>query len=205
MQSSEIDAFDMAAELEADDPIFLPSAFWSDLNDKNRRMLEEEGLANFKRTVSQNYFNWLIADRKSPLFRHVFRQWCRRPNLLPLLTRLRETRRLRINTVDDRVELSATQRHIYRLYVCFVWMIMRRLDHHRLRLKVAEPEIGNPFPLRCGGKLLSQDLATSIMECNVLADLTEGVAAPRIGEISAGYGRLAYTYGERTIGPILHL
>src|SRR5262245_11584567 len=61
-------------------------AFWHDLNDKNRRMLEEEGLADFKRTVSQNYFNWLITDRKSDLFRHAFRQWCRRPNLLPLLT-----------------------------------------------------------------------------------------------------------------------
>jgi hypothetical protein len=56
MRSSEVAAIDMAAELEADDPVFLPSAFWCDLNDKNRRMLEEEGLANFKRTVSQNYF-----------------------------------------------------------------------------------------------------------------------------------------------------
>jgi hypothetical protein len=90
VRSSEVAATDMAAELEADDPVFLPSAFWRDLNDKNRRMLEEEGLANFKRTVSQNYFNWLVADRKSHLFRHALRQWCRRPNLLPLLSRLEE-------------------------------------------------------------------------------------------------------------------
>jgi putative sugar O-methyltransferase len=200
VRSSEVAALDMAAELEADDPVFLPSAFWRDLNDKNRRMLEEEGLGNFKRTVSQNYFNWLVADRKSHLFRHAFRQWCRRPNLLPLLTRLEETRRLRTNTADGRVELSARERHTYRLYVCFVWTIMRRLDRHRLRLRVAEPEIGNPFPLRCGRKLLTQDLATSIMECNVLADLTEGVSAPRIGELGAGYGRVAHAYASSLPG-----
>jgi putative sugar O-methyltransferase len=170
MRTSEVAAIDMAAELEADDPVFLPSAFWRDLNDKNRRMLDEEGLANFKRTVSQNYFNWLVADRKSDLFRHAFRQWCRRPNLLPLVTRLEETRRLRLNTVDGRVELTATQR------------------------------VGNPFPLRCGRKLLSQDLATSIIECNVLADLTEGVSAPRIGEVGAGYGRVAHAYASSLPG-----
>jgi hypothetical protein len=42
VRSSEVAALDMAAELEADDPVFLPSVFWHDLNDKNCRMLEEE-------------------------------------------------------------------------------------------------------------------------------------------------------------------
>jgi putative sugar O-methyltransferase len=45
-----------------------------------------------------------------------------------------------------------------------------------------------------GRKLLSQDLATSIIECNVLADLTRGVPSPRIAEVGAGYGRVAQTY-----------
>lgn len=198
---SEISAFHaMMSELEADDPVFLPSAFWRDLNAKNLRMLEAEGLANFKRTVSQNYFNWFIADAKHPLFRHAFQQWCRRPNVLPLLTHLGETQGLRLTTTDDRVKLSRFQRHLYRLYVCFVWTIMTGLDSHRLRFKVVEPEIGNPFRVRCGGKLLSQDLATSIIECNVLATLTDGVPAPRIAEIGAGYGRVAHTYASALAG-----
>ncbi len=52
----------MLEELRVADPVFLPSGFWADLNDKNRKMLEAEGLSNFKRTVAQNYFSWLIVD-----------------------------------------------------------------------------------------------------------------------------------------------
>jgi putative sugar O-methyltransferase len=191
----EIDAFNaMVSELEADDPVFLPSAFWRDLNSKNTRMLEAEGLANFKRTVSQNYFNWLIDDPKHPLIRHAFRQWCQRPNLLPFLSWLKETQRLRFTTSDNRVELTRRQQHMYRLYVCFVWTIMTGFDHHRLRFKVNEPEVGNPFRVRYCGRLLSQDLATSIIECNLIADLSKEVVKPRIAEIGAGSGRVAHTY-----------
>lgn len=191
----EIDAFDaMVDELENEDPIFLPSAFWDDLNTKNTRMLEAEGLANFKRTVSQNYFNWLITSPKHPLFRHAFREWCRRPNLLPALSRLRETERLRFTTSDTRVALTRLQQHFYRLYVCFVWTIMIGLDRRRLRLRVAEPEVGNPFRIRYGRRILSQDLATSIIECNLIADLPKPVPNPRIAEIGAGYGRVAHVY-----------
>jgi putative sugar O-methyltransferase len=195
MKTSELANYNaMLNELKSGNSIFCPSAFWEDLNSKNLHMLEVEGLSNFKRTVSQNYFNWFIASVRHPLFRHVFSFWCRHPNLLPLRTRLGETDFLRLTTSDQRQELSLLQRNAYRLYVCFVWTIMSKFDHHGLRLKVSEPEIGNPFPLRVGKKLLSQDLASSVLECNVLADITQGVTAPRIAEVGAGYGRLAHTY-----------
>src|SRR5262249_44905394 len=97
---------DMMGELVAAGPLFSPSAFWHALNEDNRRMLVEEGLANFKRTVSNNYFNWLITDHKSAPFRHAFRQWLRRPDLLPMLTRLGETRHLRVNTAEGLIRLD---------------------------------------------------------------------------------------------------
>ena len=91
---SELGAFDqMMTELECDDPLFVPSEFWRDLNKKNQQMLEAEGLANFKRTVSQNYFNWIITDADHTLVRHARDKWWRRPNLLPLLSRLDEADR----------------------------------------------------------------------------------------------------------------
>jgi putative sugar O-methyltransferase len=195
MKTSELANYDaMLSELKAGESIFCPSAFWEELNSKNMQMLEVEGLSNFKRTVSQNYFNWFISSIRHPLFRHAFSYWCRHPNLLPLRTRLGETDFLRLTTSAERQKLSPFQRNAYRLYVCFVWTIMSKMDRHGLRFKVAEPEIGNPFPLRYGNQLLSQDLASSILECNVLADITKGVSAPRIAEVGAGYGRLAYTY-----------
>jgi len=155
----EIDAFaDMIRELETADQEFLPSSFWHDLNQKNTHMIKAEGLANFKRTVSQNYFNWVVTDYKHPLFRHAFRQWCLHPNSLPIRSRIRDMNYLRFTTQDDRVVLTKLQQHLYRLYVCFVWTIMVQEDHHNLRHRVFEPEIGNPFRIECGERLLSQDL-----------------------------------------------
>ena len=200
MNAIETTAGDMMAELVAAGPLFSPSAFWHALNEDNRRMLVEEGLANFKRTVSNNYFNWLITDHKSALFRHAFRQWLRRPDLLPMLTRLGETRHLRVNTAEGLIRLNAIQRHTYRLYVCFIWTIMKELDRHSLRSKVTEPHVGNPLPVMLGTKLLSQDLATSIIECNVLADSVQNVVSPRVAELGAGYGRLAHVYATTLPG-----
>jgi putative sugar O-methyltransferase len=199
--SSEIDAFEaMSAELSADDPMFLPSVFWRDLNRKNLRMLEAEGLSNFKRTVAQNYFNWFIADSRHPFFRYVFEQWRRRPNLLPLLTRLKDIELLRLMTADERIEVSAYQKHMHRLYVCFVWTVMMQHDRRNLRQKAREPKAGNPFRVMYGRRLLTQDLANSIIECNIIADLIEGVSAPRIGELGAGYGRVAHLYANAMQG-----
>ena len=77
---------------------------------------------------------------------------------------------------------------------------MKRMDRHGLRHKVEEPLVGNPLRVKFGRKLLSQDLASSIMECNVLADLTKGIASPRVAEIGAGYGRVGYTYAKTLPG-----
>lgn len=184
----------MLAELEREDPTFLPSRYWSDVNQRNVRMLEAEGLANFKRTVSQNYFNWMISDYRHPLFKHALQGWRRTPNLLPLLSRLGDVKYLRLTTADGPVALSLLQRHMYRLYVCFVWTIMQQQDRHGLRFKTSEPLIGNPFPVKYCSRLLSQDLANSIIECNIIADLIRGVARPKIAEVGAGYGRVAHTY-----------
>jgi putative sugar O-methyltransferase len=190
-----IDAFNaMVEELKADDPIFLPSAFWQDLGAKNVHMLDIEGLANFKRTVSQNYFSWFIDNPLHPLFRHAFNGWCRHPNLLPFVSRLRDTNHLRLTTSNDRIGLTRLQQNMYRLYVSFVWTIMIAHDPHRLQDKVAEPKVGNPFRVTVGDRLLSQDLANSIIECNLIASLPKTSASPRIAEVGAGYGRVAHTY-----------
>ena len=73
---------------------------------------------------------------------------------------------------------------------------MKSLDRRNLQRKVEEPTIGNPFRVKYGRKILSQDIATSVIECNLLADLTDGSARPRIAELGAGYGRVAYTYAN---------
>ena len=73
----------MTEELHSSE-LFHPSVFWTDINDRNVRMLNERGLENFKRTVSQNYYNWTISVR-SPLLLNVLKQWARAPRLTDLM------------------------------------------------------------------------------------------------------------------------
>ncbi len=114
--------------------------------------------------------------------------------MLRRLATLHETDHLRLTTNSEPRLLTANERDVYRRYVCHVWAIMRRFDRHGLRHRVSEPAIGNPFPVRLGCKTITQDLATSVIECNLLADLHDCVPQPRVAELGAGYGRLAHVY-----------
>jgi len=181
----------MMEELERDER-FLPSAFWRDISQKNMAMLEADGLENFKRTVSQNYYNWVIGS-ETEMYKRVYRDWCEHRTLRPWFTRNEKNIRLRFTTGSEPVQLTAKQAEDYRLYVTYVWDLMRRADKAKLRNKVSEPETGNPIRIRSGTKLISQDLANSIIEANVVAELLQQAGdKPRIAEIGAGSGRLAH-------------
>lgn len=176
-------------------PAFVPSAFWRDINEKNIRMLEADGLENFKRTVSQNYYNWLITRVLDPQFRRVVAQWLRRPSRRPFRTEIEDDVTLRLITGSEPVTLTRRQRLFYRLFVGGVWEIMCRADTAGLRERLAEPELGNPIRIRQDDKLITQDLANSIIECNLVVELAKAAGArPRIAEIGAGYGRLAHAF-----------
>jgi putative sugar O-methyltransferase len=189
----------MLTELQRDER-FLPSEFWVDLNRKNVAMLEEDGIVNFKRTVSQNYYNWMV-EFKSPMFRRAFKDWIKHLTFWPLLTIIEHNIRLRFYTRPDTVKLTFAKSQIYKFFVSFVWEIMIRNDKAGFRKLVKESLVGNPIKIWRGRSLISQDLANSILEANEIADLLKEVRArPRIAEIGAGYGRLAYVLSSSKSG-----
>jgi putative sugar O-methyltransferase len=184
----------------AGSPQFLPSAFWSELNQKNIEMLEAQGLEDFKRTISQNYYNWLVTSPAHVMFRHALLRWLRRPNILPFRTRLADISQLRVTTSENPVALSWFQQQVYRVYVSLVWDIMLKADRHQLHRHLSEPTLGNPIRVRNGAELITQDLANSILECNAIADLAGTSTRPRVAEFGAGYGRTAYAYAATQPG-----
>lgn len=189
----------MLAEL-ARDKRFAPSKFWEDINQKNIDMLAAEGIENFKRTVSQNYFNWMIHP-ESEMFRQAQAYWRRHPSVWPLLTRIEKNVSVRLITGPDPVPLGPRERKVYRLFVSILWEIMRRLDKAGLHRRVTEPTVGNPIRIWRGASLITQDLANSIIEVNVLADTLQNAGAhPRVAEIGAGYGRVAHVYASTQPG-----
>ena len=188
---------EMIAELSAA-PDFLPSAFWTDLANRNDAMLGAEGLRSFKRTVSNNYFNWPVTVPYHPYFVRAFLSWLTHPTTAVLGATIEDRVRLHVSYRDQPIDLSAFQKQIYKFFVCFTWETMRRFDTLRLSDRVQEPRIGNPIEVTLGGRLISQDVANSVIEANLLLPLVSGIAKPRFAEIGAGYGRLAHVVSNTT-------
>lgn len=190
----------MMDELERD-PKYLPSLFWRDINSKNLSMLNADGIENFKRSLSQNYYNFCTIHSKDVMFRAALEDWLAHFTLAPLLTRME--RRVTLDAFYlEQPEKFTWRRHlIYRLFVSFIWEKMLRIDAAGLAAALSEPEIGNPVRIRRKGKLISQDLANSIVECNTVLSLLKGAGRrPRVAELGAGYGRLAHVFAATQQG-----
>ncbi len=183
----------MIDEVDASPALYRPSRFWDDLNSINAQWLDEFGLENFKRTVAQNYFNWLVVAHQDPQFRAVLGAWLRRPALRPLLTRMPDPGLLR-TTIGLERRFGIPQRLVYRLFVGMLWEVAVRDDRLGLTSRLEEPALGNPIDTWSGTRRISQDLANSIRECNAVTDWCGPGRGSVVAELGAGYGRLAFVF-----------
>jgi putative sugar O-methyltransferase len=187
----------MRRDLAAAPELYQPGDFWDELVEMNLEMLRREGIENFKRTVSNNYYNWLATSLRDPQIQRAVRRWLERPTLAPLLNAPGERPQgLRTTDRDQSFALSRAASWRYRFFVGSAWEAARRYDTWGLTERLSEPVIGNPIRIRHRGRLISQDLANSIIEFTYVA--RSGVVGDgcRIAEIGAGYGRLAYVFAE---------
>lgn len=201
-------AAEMMDELETA-PLYLPSQFWREINRINMAMLWNQGIENFKRTISQNYYNWLVHKSDDPQLRRALRKSKLQSVFTPLFIGTEPDIRIQTMVHPTPVELSSEERRIYRTFVSLLWLKAQRLDRHGLARRLKEPKVGHPVkmwlrrPFR-RPKPISQDLANSIIECNVICDaLPNRGPKTRVAEIGAGYGRLAYVWAQTQAGQYL--
>jgi putative sugar O-methyltransferase len=168
--------------------VYLPSKFWEQLNQKNILQLESAGLQNIKRTVAQNYFTWVVGLRNDQ-FRHLairtgFRGWGEILRSLP--------------SYDPSTGLSRGKFYELCIFTRMLWRLAASHDTHRLLDRIQEPQFGNPFPIFFRERLISQDLANSVLELYSILDAVPLAFEdrPTICELGAGYGRNAFVFLE---------
>lgn len=199
----DMEAFSMLERMYGDHlsgpEIFHASKFWEMLNQLNIEWLKTEGLGNFKRTVNNNYFNWMVQTQ-SVYFRNMARLYLskmlRNPRkLIPLLS-------VNIGEMHHRTYVSNTthatyfERKVYALYLLFLDEYVKDNDELGLFDQLEEPPIGNPIVIEKDGKRISQDIANSYMEYSYVRKAL-GVDFKNIktvAEIGGGYGRLSYLF-----------
>lgn len=190
---------EMYADHLAGPEIYRASVFWEKLNQLNIEWLKVDGLDNFKRTVNNNYFNWMV-NTKSDYFRSVasyfFANAKRHPRKLLsfILTHVDEM--YHRTYVSTSTQTTYLQRKIYALYVLFLFEYVRDHDEFGLFGKLEEPMVGNPIVVEKKGKRISQDISNSYMEYSYIRHAlgNDFHTVKTIVEVGGGYGRLSYLF-----------
>ena len=182
----------MGAALQVADAIYQPARFWLELMAENESMLRIFGVENFKRALSQNYFNFPIEHPEDPQLRALLATQDR--DAPPPAVKLLGTPELR--SVRRTAFLrSSPAAQTYARFVGLLWRHATRDDPEGLGRILSEPDLGNPVPLALEGRRISQDLANSLREYRRLQPYlkpTPDEPIPVLAEIGAGYGRLGY-------------
>lgn len=169
------------------------SAYWDELNADNIAAISGRGILNFKRTLAQNYFNFIIANIGEGQFRAALRAWVNSPDEIPVSVVSDGTWELEVR--NKPVVATPLQQRVYTFFVGLLWSIATKSDTEGASLKLSEPQLGNPIDIRLpDNRLISQDLANSLREWQRVSAYLKSSddRLPVFAEIGAGYGRLGW-------------
>jgi putative sugar O-methyltransferase len=183
--------------------IYRPSDFWTMLQRRNSSQIRGARIATLKRSINNNYFNWLPGDFNDNQVRALMRFWLSRPSPVPLevvahsgtVTSWEEVQSFSGTNLFQRENYPS----FYAFFVGLLWYFAMCNDPIRLCDRLEEPSIGFPLPVAYQGRRISQDLANSLLEWSRVHTLVEGMPRhdiPVVMELGAGYGRLAYVFAE---------
>ncbi len=163
----------------------LPSKYWEELNRKNLRQLAENKYENFKRTLARNYFTWMINPFDEQL-RLLMREAGVARSLRYLMSAIAAPRHPPLNKKHT---------FYYNTLTNLLWDFVEKNDAEGLLGRLSEPREGNPPEVMRDGRLISQDLANSVLEYQAILhpDLDRREVST-ILELGPGYGRTAFVF-----------
>lgn len=174
--------------------IYRPSLFWENLNKINLKQLHTLGYSNFKRSINQNYFNFLVTNPLSNQFRSVFFKWLKNPKFEIFCSKFNKADN--IKRFKQKIEFNVIQRFFYKLFISMLWEYTKTVDKEKLLDVLEEPAEGNPLRIIYRGKLISQDLCNSILEYYSIVNTVPHMFNKKvtIAELGGGYGRCAFVF-----------
>lgn len=189
----------MINDYEKSPEIYHASKFWDKLNKLNIKWLHEDGLENFKRTVNNNYFNWLVNIRATHLLNLLgtffSKNWLRPHRFLQLAYGSIPEMYCR-TYLTDKTRTGIINRKLYTIYLKLLYDFVLSSDNLNLFKELEEPTIGNPITIQIDRRRISQDICNSYLEYlfirNTLDKKFQDIGT--VLEIGSGYGRLGYIF-----------
>ena len=100
----------------------------------------------------------------------------------------------RLRTVQHEF-FSAQESHYYNMFTHLLWEFVLKNDTQKILKKLEEPCFGNPPKIYREKKIISQDLANSVLEYYAIMDTRVHQEKIRtMMELGAGYGRTAFVF-----------
>lgn len=168
----------MAREMAVAPFVVQPSKFWQDLNRRHTERMAVSGIANFKRTLAKDYFTWMRVLPWDSQIRFLLAHLPLSATLRAIVGTFRPFRHEHIPMAEGFALNFLTR---------LVWQYTERIAPKEAAA-ISEPLIGNPPNIRIRGRLVSQDLANSILEYKSLESAAKGTVC----ELGGGYGRNAF-------------
>ncbi|MDX8520449.1 putative sugar O-methyltransferase [Mesorhizobium dulcispinae] len=168
----------MVDEMKAAPEVMQPSKFWQDLNRRHAERTTSAGIANFKRTLAKDYFTWMRVLPWDPQIRFLVGH-------LPLVASIRAA--LGVVTPFKHRHIPLPEGFALNFLTRLVWQYAQQ-EYPEEIAALSEPSVGNPPEIRIGGRLVSQDLANSILEYKSIESAVTGTVC----ELGGGYGRTAF-------------
>ncbi|MDX1403601.1 MAG: putative sugar O-methyltransferase [Woeseiaceae bacterium] len=163
----------------------LPSRYWEELNRKNLKQLAENRYENFKRTLARNYFTWMINP-----FDEQLKFLVRDAGIIKSLRYL-----LDAIAAPRHPPLNRKHTFYYNTLTNLLWDYVQKNDPDGLLGRLSEPREGNPPEVMRDGRLISQDLANSVLEYQaILHPELDRREVRTILELGPGYGRTAFVF-----------
>lgn len=165
----------------------LPSRYWEELTRKNLAQLSDSKYENFKRTLARDYFTWIVNPFNIQM-RFLMRKagvWQSMKSIAGAIFSPRQKLLKRKHTI------------FYNLLTNLLWAYVEKNDRDGNLERLSEPLEGNPFRVIRNDRLISQDLANSLIEYETILhpDLDKREVRT-ILELGPGYGRTAYVFLE---------
>ena len=172
------DLSSMNDSMQAAPEVIRPSKFWQELNRKHAQRLSESGIENFKRTLAKDYFTWMRVLPWDSQIRFLISQLPVSATMGALFGTIAPPKHQHIPLAEGFALNFLTR---------LIWAYAENVAPEQMA-RLSEPALGNPPNIRKGGRLISQDIANSVLEFQSFADAAKGTVC----ELGGGYGRTAF-------------
>lgn len=163
--------------------------FWVDFNNLRIKELLSFGYDKFKQTVANTYCMWLEESESPESIKPIKHQ------LNFLLSNLSKKEIANAKKFAHGLPVFPYRTKDFNLITLLLWQYVKNQGLGEELARLEEPQEGSPpGAINFEGRLISQDIANSLLELDTIRQHTKQNPIKTILEIGAGYGRNAYVW-----------